>query len=365
MARKFKPDLESLGERVVPAAFSFRLADGTVGSGQFASPVLNPTEQYETFVLADLTVTYDGEEYVVAAGALADYVDGLLVGVTATATGAGPDVELTVGGVFVGAYTAPVSYDQNDTQVAFTLDDGTTGAMSYDLPWDSVDATLSSQTVSLAYFSLNIAGQNFPYGYGSGYYSYSAVPTARFEYGEFKGLNFNLNTIGVANFPYTSLAMVDLGVTAQAIGGLARQAQAQDTLPDAMFNLITAAGDTKTTAIAPGTVHVRLETRSGTVFNFNPGYGTGEVTIQDLLTRLQTNLTNAGWDVKALPSGTSLLISGKRDENGKLDPVKKAGLTYEAYMPATQPRISVTPGVTKQIYKDGSWQNGDWHKPAP
>lgn len=63
-------------------------------------------------------------------------------------------------------------------------------------------------------FNLNIAGQNFTYGSAS----YTTAPTLLFEYGEFVGVSFELDTSAAPGFAYSSLAMSGLDVTAIVAG---------------------------------------------------------------------------------------------------------------------------------------------------
>lgn len=109
----------------------------------------------------------------------------------------------------------PVAYDTSDTQATFTLDDGTAGAVSYDIPWGSVDPTQASQSLSLSNFNLNIAGQNLSEATAT----FTTLPTVQFANGVLTGITFAVNTAGLANFPYTSLSMTGLNVAAQTVGG--------------------------------------------------------------------------------------------------------------------------------------------------
>ena len=64
MSHKFRPKLETFEDRVVPASFSFRMPDGTVGSGRFSTPdYYDPSEASQTLNVNDLVVTYGGQEY--------------------------------------------------------------------------------------------------------------------------------------------------------------------------------------------------------------------------------------------------------------------------------------------------------------
>jgi hypothetical protein len=216
MSLRFRPRLDSLEARDVPAALSFRLPDGTLGSGLFGTPGgVDPAQASQTFNLDDLSVTKGGAAYTVQSGATASYAYGVLVGVSAVANGA-DTITLSsgwaqvTGSGLLGPTSAPVVYDGADTMATFTLPDGTTGSLSYTIPWDQVDSSQASQSLTPAAFNLNIGGQNFAYGSAS----YTTAPTLLFANGEFVGVNFALDTSLVPGFAYSSLAMGGLNVTA-------------------------------------------------------------------------------------------------------------------------------------------------------
>ncbi|MBY0458626.1 MAG: hypothetical protein K2V38_14900 [Gemmataceae bacterium] len=214
MTNRFRPQVNALEARDVPAAFSFVLPDGSVGSGQFSTPE-PPGSSVQTVPVPDLTVTVGGATYVVLSGATARYTAGELTGVTATAVpdvvGPVPDADvlhLTPGYAQRGSSAnVAVALDKADTQLTFTLPaDPTssspatiTGAISFAVPWDQVDATQASQTLAVSAFNLNIAGQNISSGL-------AATPTATFEHGHFVGIAFDLGTTGVtAALAYTRI----------------------------------------------------------------------------------------------------------------------------------------------------------------
>ncbi|MBA4062295.1 MAG: hypothetical protein C0501_01050 [Isosphaera sp.] len=222
MSLKFRPQLQSFEDRVVPAAFSFRLADGTVGSGHFATPAgVNPTG-VGTFVIDDMTLTYAGVVYVMGPDVLVDYEDGRLVGLTATAAGAGPDIALNADEAEVsGVGAATIMFDGAATQITFDLTaSGSSavvdrGAVSYDVPYHTVDPTLANQTVTLTDFKLNIAGRNLTTSTSG---VFATAPTALFAFGVFQGVTFAADTSALADFPYTSLSLNGLTGAAQSAG---------------------------------------------------------------------------------------------------------------------------------------------------
>jgi hypothetical protein len=128
-------------------------------------------------------------------GATADYENGTLVGVTATATNGADTLQFADGTVYMnGQDYANVAYDAADSDIAFQLPDGpngtpgTVGAISYTVPWDQVDTTQASQSLTPTAFNLNVAGQNFNYGSAN----YTQAPALLFAYGEFVGVTFAL-----------------------------------------------------------------------------------------------------------------------------------------------------------------------------
>ncbi len=216
----FRPKIESLEGREVPAAFSALLSDGAVVSGQFTTPQgVDPGQASQSIAISDLMIGKGNEVFDVQGTATADYQNGQLIGVTATALGEIADETLTLadGTVTITAeetVSGGVAYDAADTEVTFALD-RTIGAISYNIPWDSVDPTQASQSLTPTNFNLNIAGQNLT---GSSLY-FTTTPTVQFANGEFVGLNFALNTSTLAGFPYSSLSMAGLNVTAQPLVG--------------------------------------------------------------------------------------------------------------------------------------------------
>jgi hypothetical protein len=191
--------LDTLEAREVPAALSFTLPDGTIGSGLFTTPDgVDPTQASQTFSVSDLSVTKNNVVYVVQPGATATYANGVLVGVNAVAFG--PDtISLAAGVAQVGPYSAPVAYDGATTNDTFQFPDGTVGALSYTIPWSVVDSSQSSQSLAPTAFNLNIAGQNFAYGSAS----YTQSPTLVFASGNFVGVSFSLTP--PPGFAYTSV----------------------------------------------------------------------------------------------------------------------------------------------------------------
>lgn len=171
MSFKFHPRLEQLEEYVAPASFSFLLPTGETenpevfGTGQFTMPTegVDPALASQAIPLNDMefTISASGTPGSVWEGgsavdpnAVANFEYGVFVGVSTSVafnpfiTYSVSDNEITTEGY---AYlSASVVYDAADTRVTFTLPDGTVGAISYDIPWDSVDATQASQNVTPA-----------------------------------------------------------------------------------------------------------------------------------------------------------------------------------------------------------------------
>lgn len=74
--------------------------------------------------------------------------------------------------------------------------------------------TPASQSLALSNFALTLAGHTFTAS------DAQSTPTVQFENGVFVGITFNIDTSGVANYPYTSLSMSGLNLTAvPRIGG--------------------------------------------------------------------------------------------------------------------------------------------------
>lgn len=220
MSFKFRPLLNVLEGREVPASFSFALPTGGAVSGQFSEPSgVDADEEFQNLALADLTVRVGSATFgpgSFSTGPTANYSHGVLQGVSFVLTSppAGYDY-LSVGVdepgavVVVGGelFAQPVAYDGADTEVTFTLPDGTTGSISYQIPWDQINWTQPSQMLSLTSFNLNIAGRNFVYGTAD----FTASPVLNLANGDIVGLDFSVNTPGT---PYLNIAFANGTITA-------------------------------------------------------------------------------------------------------------------------------------------------------
>lgn len=213
MKPRFRPQLFQFEAREVPAALSAQLTDGSIISGLFTTPSgADPTSMSGQYSLSDLTVTKNvggsgGMSFVVQPGSTptVTYENGVLVSVDATlqnATNGGDVMVLAQNSVQEGTTTAVAfAYDGAITMQTFTLPNGTTGAISYGLPYNQIDATRPNQTLlPSSGFNVNIAGQNFTPGSGD----FTTTPTLQFSYGVLQGTDFALNTPGT---PYLSISV--------------------------------------------------------------------------------------------------------------------------------------------------------------
>ncbi len=181
---RFRPQLQALEDRDVPAAFSVHVNDGTLTgfnvSGQFSTPLgVDPTQAVQQLAISDLVVSQSNPNgppvpFTIAPGATATYNDGVLVGVNATANGS-DQIVVNQSTATVGGYSSSVTYDAADTNQTFTLSDGTVGALSFTIPWSQVNSNQANQSLTPTAFNLNIAGQNFGYGSAS-YTQQPAIP---------------------------------------------------------------------------------------------------------------------------------------------------------------------------------------------
>jgi hypothetical protein len=120
-------------------------------------------------------------------------------------------VTLSVGpGYSVGAVSATMTID-DDAGLTFVV--GTDqGATWYGIPWGDVDPDVASQSLPLMNFALLFAGQTLTPATGT----FTTSPTAQSEYGEFEGITFAITTSGIGGFPYSSVSVSGLTVTAVA-----------------------------------------------------------------------------------------------------------------------------------------------------
>jgi hypothetical protein len=209
MTSRFRPQMEALESREVPAAFSAHLADGSNITGIFTTPpAVDPSQGTQQFTLTDLTVTRSNTNnatYTVLAGAQATYSNGALVSVTGVAQQLDSQGhvldQININGTTVqdGSYLAPLALDGAETQLTLTLPDGTVGTVSFTIPWTSVDPTQSSQGVAPTTFNVNIAGQNYTLGSAT----FTNGPMLGFSHGDLMGLSFAVTT---PNSPYLSVS---------------------------------------------------------------------------------------------------------------------------------------------------------------
>jgi len=313
MNRKFRPQLLALEARDVPAAFSFQLPDGTAGHGTFAMPSgVDAAQASQSLAVADLTVVQNGLEYLVQPGATANYAYGALVGVTAVASvsmsvpGAPPtdSAQLNNATVQVGGSVAPVAYDAADTQQSFSLPNGTTGAVSYQIPWELVDFDLASQTLSLTNFNLNLAGSNFAFGTAN----YTTPPTILFEFGEFKGVNVAINTTG-PGFAYTSVVLTGINAVVTVVGGQQFFVAAPPERTALVIDFSGAGGNPLGYEI-----RIRVDTQAGNQadISFNVAANTSGGILRDLIS---TVLKDKGFDVERSGDARLIVQSKKKDDH--------------------------------------------------
>jgi hypothetical protein len=371
----FKPWMELLEAREVPAAFSVALSNGVVMSGQFSAPDgVDAGVGSQSLDVSDLavqvgTATFESGSF--TSTPTAHYSYGQLDGVTFTVddpSAAGYSL-VTVGGN-QGAVTptggstgyGTAVFDTADTMVAFTLPDGTVGAIAYTIPWDDVDAASADQSVSPTSFRLNIAGQNFDYPAAN----FTTAPTLHFAYGEFTGVTFGLDTSGVSGFAYSAFSatldpIAGNTVTATKVGvgqlqpSLIVAKQAQVVL---YFN--TGANDTKDTVLPTGTrIRIHIESAAGANYDYDYDATTvaGE-TVGNVSQQVYENLKAAHWNVMRSDDGRSIIVNGFMEaigtpEQGRaLKKVTKAGINYST---VAQP-ITKAQDVQLLIFENNEWK---------
>jgi hypothetical protein len=303
MTTRFRPTLDLLEAREVPAALSYQLSGGgQIGSGLFTTPDgVDPAQSWQSLPLTDLTVTQGGVTYAVQPGATADYESGTLVGVTATATSGSDTLQFADGTVYMnGQDYAQVVYDPADTMQTFTLSDGTVGAISYQVPWDQVDPTQASQSLTPT-INLNIAGQNFTYGSAN----YTSGPTLLFQSGDLAGVNFAVATAGT---PYLNvsaangIAAAEIAVNQYLYAPVANKGPGSIVADFKNFKPPTAAqGDQEVSLL------VKLSDSTDVRIQISVTSNTTKTGLRDLfVTALQSH------NIKASASGdTQLIITGK------------------------------------------------------
>jgi hypothetical protein len=118
MDRNFRvqPKVESLESRDVPSAaaesaLTVTLTDGTTVTGEFSTPsTVDSTQQFQSLTLANLTVTINGTSSTISGTPTAEFANGNLLGVTATASLAGTTVQIDDAIANDGGADAQVGY---------------------------------------------------------------------------------------------------------------------------------------------------------------------------------------------------------------------------------------------------------------
>jgi hypothetical protein len=307
-ANQFRPQLEQVEAREVPAAFSAQLADGSHISGIFTTPSGDPTTLTGTFSLVDLTVTRsntNGAVYTTQPGAQATYSNGALVSVTGvaqgTVNGTVDTINLNGNTVVDGSYSAPLALDGAPTQQTFTLPDGTVGAVSYTIPWSLVDTTQANQSLTPTAFNVNIAGQNFTYPSAN----FTTAPTLQFQYGDLQGATFTVNTPGT---PYLSIGIAN-GIASvqtapnQFINAPAPQTNASVTIDFAALKVPATGG--------PFDLTIRVTAGTGAPKNVEITIEAG-ASANSIRDQFQIALFDNGFTVYAVggATGTQLQIQG-------------------------------------------------------
>jgi hypothetical protein len=93
-------------------------------------------------------------------------------------------------------------------QMTFALPDGTTGTISYTIPWNQVDPTQPSQSIALTDFTITVGGQTFSEGSAN----FTTPPSIQFAYGQQTGLTFALDT-STSGSPPSLFSSLDTSTT--------------------------------------------------------------------------------------------------------------------------------------------------------
>ncbi|MBX9584518.1 MAG: hypothetical protein K2X87_29810 [Gemmataceae bacterium] len=201
-----------------------------------------------------------------------------------------------------GSSSAWVTIGDNDAQLTFSSLGGYKGAIGYTVPWDSVDASQSSQSIALTDFKLNVAGKVLP---GSGE-TVTTSPTIQFAYGVFTGVTFGYNTSAVASFPFNSVSMSGLTVSAvMRVGGQNVTATATVTQPMALFDF-----SSFTTGVGYR-LEVRVKDAGGNVIDEATVTIAAGATKQDVVTTIAAALDGDQVEVVAMANARLLIRSKK------------------------------------------------------
>ncbi len=120
------------------------------------------------------------------------------------------EVTVTSGTGYATSDIATSSMGILDPDVSFVLEDDTEGYIAFRGLEDEVNNSLASQTIALTNFNLNLGGVDFHTGDAA----FTTIPSALFEYGEFVGYSFDLDSTA------SSLYCSSLSMTGFNINGI-------------------------------------------------------------------------------------------------------------------------------------------------
>ena len=347
---RFRPRVESLEGREVPAAFSFQLPDGTIGSGQFATPEgVDPNQSSQSLGLGGLTtVTIGSDTYTINDYATGQYANGVLVGVTGTATGVGGTLELNGSSVTLGNDSADMALDGADTTVGFSLSDGTVGSISTRFP-----GILWMRLWRANRFLRPTSRSTSP-----GETTLRPTRTSRFRLPRSSRMGNMSASVCCrhrrSSAPYTAFAATlsqgssSVVATKAGVGNLAPAAIGIKR-PQVVLYFNIGADDGQNKVIATGTViriHVVSKTYDGHTFTYDYNEPTiaGE-TVGNISEQIYDNMKTDGWNVTRSGDGRSVIVNGFFYGGGDGTPkininVDQAGINYSGTGQPRGPKCS-------------------------
>ena len=211
----------------MPASFTFKLqplGSAVYGTATFTMPAIDASQATQAINLSDLVVKVGGSTASsgnFSATPTANFAYGAFQGVTVDVTSSLPsgfsDIAVTNGSVTGSNGFTTLSgtayYDQAATQATFALSNGIAAAISYTVPWSSLNASQATQSLSLTNFTIGMAGAVVT----SSNATFSTAPSMQFAYGAITGLTFGADTSSLAStagFPFSDVSASVLLATA-------------------------------------------------------------------------------------------------------------------------------------------------------
>lgn len=247
---------------------------------------------------------------------------------------------------------AQVSIGDNDAQLTFTLS-AYAGAIGYTVPYDDVDSSQSSQSVSLSNLQVNLAGQLLS----------ASTATAQFASGVLTGVTFSIDTSGIGGYPFNSISMSGMTVTGVVRATLQQITATAVGPPWASVWFHQNNNDTQATALDGVTrVRVKFVTAGGEEFEYD-GVTVGGQTVGETAD-LVRNAMPDGWVIKSIGSGRGFTVLGYKAAGQPFDPISHVAVHYTTTN-VNKPQARIGPRTSGVSYIYWNSTTSEWQATPP